>query len=765
MFPQVPSPKPHVPGPKPSTPAKATVDKQALSRRDFLRVSALAGGGMLIAAHFDGLDAFTQNGADFTPNAFIRITPDNIVTIVAKNPEVGQGVKTSLPMLVAEELGVDWKDVRLVQADLDPAKYGPQNAGGSTGTPTNWEPLRRAGAAGRQMLIAAAAQTWSVPAAELTTSAGRVVHGASNRSLSYGELATKAAAMTPPDLRTVPLKDPKEYTIVGKPTRGVDVKAITMGKPIFSIDFTLPGMLHAVFEKCPVFGGKVAEANLDVIKAQPGVKHAFVVDGGSDLTSLLGGVAIVADSWWQAESARKKLVVKWNEGPTAAQSSAGFARRALELSTQKPQFTVGREGDPETALASAAKVVEGAYSYPFISHAPLEPQNCAAQWHGTKLEIWSPSQTPQRGRDMLKSLFNLRDEDITHHMLQAGGGFGRRLSNDYAVEAAHISKAIGGGPVKLLWTREDDMRHDFYRPGGFHFLKGGVDAGGKITAWRGHFVSYGPMTPPASAPNTFAQSANIPATEFPSGFVPNFAIDASLIPLGVPTGALRAPRSNAVAWVYQSFIDELANAAGKDPLQFRLDLLATPRTGKPGADGFSAERMSGVLRDVAARSGWNERAKGQSPQSTGRALGVACHFSHRGYFAEVADVTIGKDNTIRVNKVWVAADVGRQIVNPSGGINQVQGAVLDGLAELMAQEITIENGRTVESNFNQFQLIRMRQTPPVVDVHFTITDNNPTGLGEPALPPILPAVCNAIFAINGQRIRSLPLSKHGYKWA
>jgi len=738
-----------------------------MNRRSFLKVSALAGGGFVIATSVEGLDAFLQPGADFTPNAFIRITPDNIVTIIAKNPEVGQGVKTSMPMLIAEELGVEWKQVRLQQADLDPVKYGPQNAGGSSGTPTNWEPLRRAGAAGRHMLIAAAAQTWNVPASELTASAGRVHHAASNRSLTYGELATRAATITPPDLGSVALKDPKDYTIIGKATPGVDVKAITMGKPIFSIDFTVPEMLHAVFEKCPVFGGKVESANLDVIKAQPGVKHAFVVEGGSDLTSLLGGVAIVADSWWQAESARKKLVVKWDEGATASQSSAGFAKRAEELAKQAPAFTVGRDGDPEIALASAAKVVEGAYSYPFISHAPLEPQNCIAKWNGNQLELWSPSQTPQRGRDMLKQLFSLRDEDITLHMLQAGGGFGRRLSNDYAVEVAHISKAIGGTPVKLLWTREDDMRHDFYRPGGFHFLKGGVDAAGKITAWRGHFVSYGPMNPPANAPNTFSQSANIPKTEFPSGFVPNFAIEASLMRLGVPTGALRAPRSNAVAWVYQSFIDELAHAAAKDPLQFRLDLLATPRT-KPAGDGFSAERMSGVLKDVAQRSGWANRANGPAGQQASRsrtALGVACHFSHRGYFAEVAEVTLGDNNALRVNKVWVSADVGKQIINPSGALNQVQGAVMDGLAELMAQEITIENGRTVQSNFNQFQLIRMRNTPPIVDVHFVLTDNNPTGLGEPALPPILPAVCNAIFAINGQRIRSLPLSKHGYKWA
>ncbi|MDP2320351.1 MAG: molybdopterin-dependent oxidoreductase [Acidobacteriota bacterium] len=756
-------------------PQSPSLKPQALNRRDFLRVSALAGGGMIIAANVEGLDALVQTIVDFTPNAFIRITPDNLVTIIAKNPEVGQGVKTSMPMLIAEELGVEWQNVRLQQADLDPVKYGPQNAGGSTGTPTNWEPLRRAGAAGRMMLTTAAAQTWGVPEGECSAAAGRVTHRASNRSLSYGELAAKAATLTPPDLRSVTLKDPKDYTIIGKPTPGVDNKAITTGQPIFSIDLTVPGMLWAVFEKCPVFGGKVASANLDVIKAQPGVRHAFIVEGGSDLTSLLGGVAIVADSWWQAESARKKLVVTWNEGPTAAQNSAGFAQRAEELSKLPPAFTVGQDGDPDLAMKTAATVVEGAYSYPFISHAQLEPENCIAQWKDGKLELWSPSQTPQRGRDMLKTLFSLRDEDITQHMVQAGGGFGRRLSNDYAVEAAYISKQIGGTPVKLLWTREDDMRHDFYRPGGFHYLKGGLDASGAVSAWSGHFVSYGPLTPPADAPNTFAQSANIPATEFPSGFVPNFAIHASLIPLGVPTGALRAPRSNAVAWVYQSFLDELAHAAGKDPLQFRLDLMASPRT-KPAQDGFSGERMSGVLREVAERAGWAKEAadkpkglspqgEGLPPQKSGTAMGIACHFSHRGYFAEVAEVTLGANHTLRVNKVWVVGDVGRQIVNPSMAINQVQGAVIDGLSELMAQEITIENGRTVQSNYHQFPLVHMSQAPPVIDVHFRLTDNSPTGLGEPSLPPILPAVCNAIFAINGTRVRSLPLSKHGYRWA
>jgi isoquinoline 1-oxidoreductase beta subunit len=745
-----------------------------LSRRSFLRASAITGGGMMLALHLDPAEALAQFGgpaAALSPLAFITIAADGAVTIVGKNPEIGQGIKNMLPMIIADELDVEWSRVTVVQGDVD-AKYGGQLAGGSFATPQNWTPMRQVGATGRQMLITAAAQRLSVPEAELTTSAGRVIHASSNKSLGYGELAAAAAALPVPPAANVKMKDPKDYKIIGKPTKGVDTAAIVTGKPIFSIDFTMPGMLYAVFEKAPVYGAKVASANVDAIKAMPGVKHVIISEGGPagrggsvDLGGLLGGVAVVADSWWQANAARQKLQVQWAAHETSKQSTAGFAAAAKDFSTKAPATSLRKTGDVEAAFKSAAKVVEAAYEYPFIAHAPLEPQNCAALFKDGKLELWAPSQTPSQGVTLAANTIGIQPANVSMHLMKTGGGFGRRLSNDYVAEAAWIASKVPNVPIKLLWTREDDMRHDFYRPGGFHFMKGAVDAAGKPVAWKNHFVTFTP-----------ASSATVPGTEWPTRYIPNVDFGSSSIAgFGMPTGALRAPGSNAYAFVFQSFVDELAHAAGKDPLQFRLDLLASQpvadpapaagpggpgggRGGGGGGGGFDTARMAAVLKLVAEKSGWGRAV----PKGTG--LGIAFHFSHQGYFAEVTEVTVDAKKRVKVNKVWVAGDIGSHIINPMHAENLVQGGVVDGISAMM-QQITFKDGAAEQSNYNNMPLIRMSQAPPAIEAHWVKSNNSPTGLGEPSLPPVIPSVANAIFAATGERIRVLPMSKQGFSWA
>ena len=737
--------------------------KPGMERREFLRASALVGGGLLLASYAEPVSAMEgifAPPAEFTPNAFIRMTPDGLVTIIAKNPEIGQGMKTTLPMLIADELDIEWKNVRVQQADLDPKAgiqgqqptFTGQSAGGSNATPSNWLPMRRVGAAGRALMITAAAQTWGVPEAECETMPGMVHHKASGKSIAYTALFEKAATLTPPPLNDqIKLKDPKDFRIIGQRTKGVDNKAIVTGKPLFGIDVTVPGMLYAVYEKAPVYAAKVATANLDAIRKEPGVKHAFIVEGvEGPLNSLMSGVAIVADSWWLANKARSKLKVEWAAHPTSEQSSASFAAKAAEFSKTAPQRSLRKDGDVDTALASAAKTVEAEYFYPFIAHAPLEPQNCTAVFKDGKMEVWAPSQSPANGRTLISTVLGIPAADITVHMTRVGGGFGRRLNNDYMVEVARIAKEIPGTPVKLLWTREDDTRHDFYRPAGWHFFKGGVNAAGDIVAWRDHFVSFGPGTDP----NPYAPSANISNNEFPGRVIPNYELGASVMPLGVPTGFLRAPGSNGISFAVQSFINELATAGGKDPIQLRIDMLKNA----PAEMAEFAKRTTGVLEMVREKSGWGKTL----PKGTG--MGVAFHFSHRGYFAEVVQVTVSKAGEVNIDKVVAVGDIGSQIINPSGAEQQVFGSVIDGIAGALHQEITIDGGKAVESNFDDYELGRMSTVKGPIEVHWNITEYAPTGVGEPALPPVVPALTAAIFAATGKRIRSLPISKHDLKW-
>jgi isoquinoline 1-oxidoreductase beta subunit len=743
---------------------KAKTKTSPMDRRTFIKVTTIAGGGIMLGLYTQSeLDAQGRGGGAQapppTPDTYITIHPDNTFTIIAKNPETGQGVRTALPMIIADELDVDWTQVTVQQADLDP-KYGGQREGGSTAIPQNYTLMRQVGASGRALMIEAAARTLDVPAGELTTGSGVVTHTASGRTATYGSLAAMAADMTPPT--GVPLKDPATFKIIGKPIPGLENFEMVTGKPIYSIDFEPEGTLFSVFEKCPVFGGTAQSANLDEIQALPGIRHAFIVDAaGEGRNALTSGVAIVADTWWVANDARRQLRVTWDEGPVASQSTEGFRAQARELSADQSTPPTGggrgsaRIGDVEAAFASADQVVEAEYYFPLLSHAPLEPQNSTAHYKedGT-LEIWSPSQIPSLAAPGGGA--GIENSAVTMHLIRSGGGFGRRLSSDYDVEVGKISRVVSEErmaaglptvPVKLLWTREDDMAHDQYRPAGYHYFKAGLDTNGKLTAFR-DFV-----------PST---RSVVPANEFPRGFVANFWAGSSNIePFNIPTGAMRAPSTNGVSFVMQSFIDELAVAAGQDPIQFRLDLLANPieEAGGQGG-GFNAERAAGVVRTVRDMSDWNSR----DSLPDGRGMGVAFQFAHRGYIAWVADVTVNADKELKIHRAWCAVDIGRQIVNPSRARNLVEGGFIEGLSHMMAWEITIDRGRVQQRNFPQYEPTRMAAAPDEIHVEFMETDNNTTGLGEPTLPPAIPAITNAIFAASGVRVRSLPLVKEGYSW-
>ena len=721
-----------------------------LTRRAFLAAGVAAGGGLLLTLKFSGAAAAEPS----VVAAYVTIAPNGIVTIVAKNPEIGQGMKTTLPMLIAEELDVEWKNVRVRPAMLDPI-YRNQFTGGSLGTPLNWLPMQRIGAAGREMLISAAARTWRVPRHECEARGGIVVHRPSGRRLPYGALATQAASLPAPELESVRLKSPKDYTIIGTFTRDVDSPKVLAGEPLFGIDVTLPGMSYAVYEKSPVFGGRLVSANIEEIKSLPGIRDAFILRGtepdAAIKMGLVDGVAIVADRWWDADQARRKLRAQWSPASRPDQSTPAFERGATRLAQLAPHSVIRRDGNLASALSRSTRVLEAAYAYPFLAHATLEPQNCTAHVRAGHVEIWAPTQDPRGGAKLLARTLGIDPGTIHVHLMRGGGGFGRRAYNDSMVEAAMISRRAGR-PVKLLWDRTQDLQHDAYRPAGFHFFKAGLDAAGRPIALRDHFITFGQN-------GQVAATADLPPDYFPAGYIANLEYVQSLIELKVPTGWMRNPGNNALAFAFESFLDELAHAGGLDPLALRLELYGPPRVlpAPPPRFGmkippFDTGRVRGVLELVAQKCGWHRRTA--LPAGTG--MGLAFCYSHFGYVAEVVQASVHPDGSPNVHKIWAAIDIGRQIINPAGAYNQAEGAILDGLGHALHMAVTLDKGRIVQGNLNTYHLLRMREAPPV-EVHFLRSDNDPTGLGEPPLPPVLPALCNALFAATGKRIRTLPI--------
>jgi isoquinoline 1-oxidoreductase beta subunit len=722
-------------------------EQAALPRRGFLRLAGGAGVGLALGFRLSPAGAAADGSANL--NAFIRIAPDGSVTLLSKTPELGQGVRTSFPMILAEELDADWAQVKVESAPVNPKIYGTQNAGGSRSTYTSWMQLRRAGAVARAMLMAAAAQQWGVAASECTTDKGVVLHAASNRRASYGELAVKASAMPVPDEKSLVLKAKKDWKLLGTRVSGVDNPKVVTGAPLYGIDQTLPGMLYAVYDKCPAQGGVPQSANLDHIKTLPGVKDAFIVQGRAQ-SDLQPGVAIVATSTWAALQARKQLKVEWDESNAAKDDSAALTAQTASVIKGQGKDSIVAKGDVNAAFASASAIVDSTYTYPFLVHATLEPMNATAWAHDGLMEIWIPSQGPDRAAAVVAPVVGMPEDKILVHGTRVGGGFGRRGRNDFSSEAAAIAMKVNA-PVKLTWSREDDFSHDYYRPAGALRYKGAVDKAGKLSAWQTHFVT----NSPDGTVKTISNATQLQADEFPHTLLANVDVAQTIFLWTTNTGSWRAPRSNSMTWAIQSFIHEMAVAAKRDHKAFLLDIMGEPRWLEQGKDAaFNTARAIKVIETACEHAGWGK------PQPKGRALGLSFHFGDFGYVAEVADVSVDAKKKIAVHKVTAACDVG-PITNLSAAEHQVSGAITDSFGAMMNLQVDFARGRVKQQNFGEYNLIRMPAAFPV-DVIFVESDSPPSGLGEPALPPLPAAICNAIYSINGERIRTMPLSKSGY---
>jgi isoquinoline 1-oxidoreductase beta subunit len=700
-----------------------------LSRREFVAAGVAAGAGLVIGfylPHKGGSQAEV-----FSPNAYLRITPDNRVAIVVARSEMGQGVRTALPMILAEELEADWKQIEIEQAGAS-TLFGDQTTGGSASIRTTWDPMRKAGAAAREMLISAAALNWGVPRSSCTAESGRIKHAASNRSFTYGELAGKAATLPIPT--DVVLKQSKDYKIVGQRLPRVDSPSKVKGEAVFGIDYRLPGMKLAVLSRCPVIGGKVSGFDDKDSKKIAGVSFVGKINDSA--------VAVVADSVWGAMEGRRLLNVTWDEGPNKDLNTAAVTD-SLKQAGSKKAAGLYLAGDPAKA---GGRRISAEYELPFMAHAPMEPGNCTAHYQGTKCELWAPTQVPQDCRDSVATAIALDPDQVKVNVTLMGGGFGRRLEHDYAVEAALVSKAITA-PVKVIWTREDDMRFSPYRPASLHQLSATLDGSGFPAALTHRIISPS-ISGQKGQPTPGNVDPDLPDEAGPVYGIPNYSIEYVMADTPVPLGWMRSVYALQAAFALESFIDELAVAAGKDPMQYRLHLLEKDQDLQYFSTIWHTARMRGVLQLAAEKSGWDK------PLPPGRYRGVACFGCFASYMAEVVEISMENDKP-RVHRVVAVVDCG-QVINPAILEQQIQGGIVYGLGNALRAKITIEKGRVVQGNFDDYAPLRMEETP-TVEVYAVSSTETPTGIGEPSVPPIAPALCNAIYAATKKRVRALPI--------
>ena len=714
------------------------MNAMTLTRRTLLKGGLTLGAGLVIGFELPlSRQARAQQPGMFAPNQWLRIDRDGIVTITNSVPEMGQGSMTTMPMIVADELDADWGKIKVEQAPANPALYAnpvtkTQSYGGSRGVRDHLEMWRKAGAAARTMLKQAAAQEWGVPESEVDTEPGTVIHRPSGRKLMYGQLVDRAAQLPVPQDPKLKTKD--QFRYIGKEgIARLDIPLKTDGKAIYGIDVKVPGAQVGSIERCPVFGGKVETFDASAANAIKGVSH---------VVQVTNGIAVVGDSFWSVMKGRRALKVKWNEGPLANLSSAEITRGYQDLAKQ-PGQVARKEGDAEKVLGGGGKVIEAVYQVPFLEHACMEPMNCTASVKADRCEVWVPTQNPGGHQALAAKITGLPLEKVTINTTLLGGGFGRRGEPDFVTDAVETSKAIGG-PVKIIWTREDDLQHGFYRPATYNVFKAALDAQGTPTAWWNRIVGPGILIQKGRAPAGSIDPAAVEGARNHPYDIPNILVEWKEKDFGVPVGFWRSVGSSQNAFITESFIDELAHAAGKDPYEYRRALLG------------KAKRHKTVLETAATKANWG------APLPAGRARGIAVAFSYGSYAAHVAEVSVTPDGQLRVHKLVCAIDCGIA-VNPDQVRAQMEGGAVYAMTGLFDQ-ITLEKGRVQQSNFHDYPMLRIAEAP-VVETHIVDSGEAPGGLGEPGVPPVAPSICNAVFALTGKRIRTLPIRPEDLKKA
>ena len=694
------------------------------SRRDFVRLGAAASGVLVLGCRLPGRTA--APGATFEPNAYLSLDSAGVVSVFVPESEMGQGVLTALAMLVADEMDADWNHVAVKQAPTDPERFGRMSTGGSTSVRQAWQPLRRAGATAREMLITAAAQRWSADRSQCRAERSEVVHAPTGKRLGYGDLAETAAALPLPE--KIRLKSPEEFQLIGKPIPRVDTPQKVDGSAAFAIDVRRPGMVYAVVARCPVFGGKAAGLDAKAALATPGVRH---------VVEISRGVAVVGDSTWAAIRGRKALEVRWNEGPAADLDDASIARM-LERRSRESGAVARHDGDVGRALAAAPRKIEAVYRVPFLAHATMEPMSCVADVRKGSCEIWAGTQAPTTAQAKAAELLGLDPKRVTVHTTFLGGGFGRRSWPDFILETVEISKAVGA-PVQLTWTREDDMRHDLYRPVSLHRLAAAFDRRGTPTAWHHRLTAPSILDQlwPGSVKNGLDRAAIEGLADLPYA-IPNVLVEYVMANTAIPVMWWRSVYNSQNAFANEAFLDEMAAAAGTDPVDLRLGLLQ------------DVPRLKRVMALAAEKAGWG----GSVP--AGHGLGAACHHSFGSFIAQVAEVSVPKTGLPSVHRVVCAVDCG-PVVNPDTVTAQMESAIVYGLSAVLRGRISIERGRVVEGNFDDYEPLRMHEMPRI-EVHIVDSAASIGGIGEPGLPPIAPAVVNALAAVTGERVRTLPLA-------